>query len=134
MKIPNLICSILAITLSGYTSASPLEPNKTVKATECKALAMSGGGAKGAYEAGVLWGLVMSSTEKSKFAYDVVTGVSAGAINTGAISVYAPGDETNMVQFLSNKWATMTDDDVYQQWWPFSILTGINSETGIFDS
>ena len=48
------------------------------------ALALSGGGAKGSYEAGALWGLVMNNDNKTKFAYDVVTGVSAGAINTSA--------------------------------------------------
>ena len=105
MKIPCIISAILVIT-TGYTSfASPLEPNKTAEDTSCRALVMSGGGSKGAYEAGVLWGLIKSTTDISKFAYDVVTGVSAGAINTGAVSVFKPGDELNMVEFLSDNWA-----------------------------
>ena len=43
---------------------------------------MSGGGSKGSYEAGVLYGLVNNDPDKTKYAYDVVTGVSAGSINT----------------------------------------------------
>ena len=34
---------------------------------KCTALAMSGGGTKGAFEAGVLWGMYHSSDDKSKF-------------------------------------------------------------------
>lgn len=52
----------------------------------------------------------MSEPEGStKYAYDVVTGVSAGALNTGAISLFAPGDERNMVEFLSFMWNNLTD-------------------------
>lgn len=65
---------------------------------------MSGGGVKGAFEAGALWGLILNSEDKSKFAYDVVTGVSAGAINLGAVSLFDIGDEENMVKTLSDKW------------------------------
>jgi len=68
---------------------------------QCYALALSGGGSKGAYEAGVLHGMYHSAQDKSKYQYDVVTGVSAGAINTGAISLFAPGDEENMLEYLS---------------------------------
>ena len=75
--------------------ASAKAEAKTAKS--CKALALSGGGAKGAFEAGALYGLIMNDEDKSKYAYDVVTGVSAGAINTGAISIFKPGDEVNMV-------------------------------------
>jgi predicted acylesterase/phospholipase RssA len=58
---------------------------------------MSGGGAKGAFEAGALYGLYHTNIDKTKFMYDVVTGVSAGAINLGAVSLYDIGDEKNMV-------------------------------------
>ena len=58
---------------------------------------MSGGGSKGSYEAGVLFGLVNNDQDKSKYAYDVITGVSAGSINSVAVSLFVPGDEVNMV-------------------------------------
>jgi predicted acylesterase/phospholipase RssA len=56
----------------------------------CLALAMSGGGSTGAWEAGVLWGLAHDNPNIQDFFYDVVTGVSAGAINTSALAGYAP--------------------------------------------
>lgn len=58
-------------------------------AEHCLALAMSGGGAKGAFEAGALHGMYHGlDNVGSTFDYDVVTGVSAGAINTMGLSVF----------------------------------------------
>jgi predicted acylesterase/phospholipase RssA len=50
---------------------------------------MSGGGAKGAFEAGVLYGMYHGHENVgSTFDYDVITGVSAGAINALGLGVY----------------------------------------------
>ena len=57
----------------------------------------------GAWEAGVLYGLTHYGNP-TDFAWDVVTGVSAGAINTCAVSVFATGDEVAMSEFLSWNW------------------------------
>lgn len=65
---------------------------------------MAGGGTKGAYEAGVVWGLVHNAVDKSDYAYDVISGVSAGSVNGGAMAIFEPGDELNMVQVLSDTW------------------------------
>ena len=63
----------------------------------CRALVMSGGGAKGAFEAGVLYGLFHGTEEPAdKFDYDVITGVSAGAINTAGMAMY-PKNQTGFV-------------------------------------
>ena len=62
---------------------------------KCRALALSGGANYGAYEAGVMWGLV-NYGDSADFAWDVITGVSAGAINTATTAVFATGDEVNM--------------------------------------
>jgi predicted acylesterase/phospholipase RssA len=82
----------------------------------CKALAMQGGGSMGAFEVGALWGLYFNDEDKSKYAYDVVTGVSAGAINTAAFSLFAPGDEENAIKFLSEEWQNMGGRDIYKEW------------------
>ena len=53
---------------------------------------MRGGGTKGAYEVGAL--KVMSEMlDPIDVAYDVVAGVSVGAINAGIFSSYKRGDE-----------------------------------------
>jgi predicted acylesterase/phospholipase RssA len=51
----------------------------------------------GAYEAGALKGLVENAANSTDFAYDFVTGISAGSINTFAMGLFAKGDEVNMV-------------------------------------
>jgi predicted acylesterase/phospholipase RssA len=93
---------------------------------------MSGGGALGSYEAGALWGMIKNAQDKTKYEYDVVTGVSAGAINSLAVSLFKPGDEENLVEFLSNRWATLDDGQVYKKW-KLGFLEGLVDESGIFD-
>ena len=55
----------------------------------CRAVAFSGGGSKGSWEAGVVHGLYHSLNPKD-LAWDVVSGVSAGAINAGAVALFEP--------------------------------------------
>ena len=59
----------------------------------CYALAMSGGGSNGSWEAGVLWGLHHYGNFED-YQWQVVTGVSAGSINTSAVSMFKPDDFT----------------------------------------
>lgn len=70
---------------------------------KCRALALSGGANYGAWEAGVLWGLLHYGNPED-YAWNVVTGVSAGAINTGATAVFATGDELAMTEMISDTW------------------------------
>ena len=49
---------------------------------------------------GVLWGLLHYGTP-SDYAWDVITGVSAGAINTGGISTWPTGSEYDMTEWMS---------------------------------
>jgi len=78
----------------------------------CHGLVLSGGANNGAWEAGILWGLV-NYGNPADYQWDVVTGVSAGAINTGAIVMFAPGDEIAMTQFLSDTWRAIDTQDIY---------------------
>ena len=50
-----------------------------------------------------MWGLV-NYGNSTDFTWDVVTGVSAGAINTAGIATWAPGTEKDMIEWLSNAW------------------------------
>ena len=75
----------------------------------CRALVLSGGSNNGAWEAGVIWGLLHYG-EPSDFAWDVVSGVSAGALNTGGTAVWATGDEYAMSEWLSDTWASLTTE------------------------
>jgi len=64
--------------------------------------------------------------------YNVVTGVSAGSINSMAVSMFEIGDEANLVQTMSDMWANLNDKDVYKNW-PIPIAEGIVSKSGVYN-
>lgn len=76
--------------------------------------------------------MIMESADKSKFEYDVVSGVSAGSINALAVSLFEKGKEEEMVEFLSEAWGNLTDSRVYQRW-PEGFAEGIMKESGIYN-
>ena len=81
--------------------SQPFKDNYITADGKCRALAMSGGATYGSWEAGVLWGLTHYGNP-ADLAWNVVTGVSAGAVNTAFSSVYATGDELAMTEMLSD--------------------------------
>lgn len=48
--------------------------------------------------------------------YDVVSGVSAGSINAGAIAVYPRGDPKALGDWMVNMWKNITNDMIYKPW------------------
>lgn len=97
----------------------------------CHALALSGGGNKGSYEAGVIWQLA-HSLPPEEVAWDVVSGVSAGAMNTGGASIFKTGDEVAMSEFLVSFWGNLTEKSIVQEW-PEGIIHGLLHESGLLD-
>jgi len=77
-----LICCLSACTVSGRI---------------CQALILEAGGDKGSYEAGALDVLINNATNPENTYWDVISGVSAGAINAGYMAQYKIGDEKTMV-------------------------------------
>jgi NTE family protein len=63
-------------------------------------LVLEGGGDRGAYQAGAVRGLVENLPPKD-VEYDVVSGVSIGAINAAGFSFFKPGKEDEASQYLS---------------------------------
>jgi len=61
---------------------------------------LSGGGANGTWEIGVLWGLLHYGNPED-FAYDWISGISAGAINVAALSGWSKGNEKNATEWAS---------------------------------
>ena len=98
----------------------------------CKALVMSGGGSNGAWEIGVFWGLV-NYGNSDDFAYDVVTGVSAGSINTLALSGWEVGQEKEAAQWASDLWNNLKTSDVWKNW-TLSIAEGLTIKAGLLDN
>ena len=59
---------------------------------KCRGLAMAGGGAWGAYEAGAFDAFVYTLPAEEVM-YDIVSGVSAGSLNAATLAMFAVGDE-----------------------------------------
>ena len=72
--------------------AATVAAEATKKQKQCTALVLSGGGSNGAWEVGVLWGL-LNYGNPNDFKYDVVSGISAGSINTLALAGWDIGKE-----------------------------------------
>ena len=94
---------------------------------------MSGGGSNGAWEAGVLWGLAHDNPNVEDFFYEVVTGVSAGAINSAGLAGYAPEEFVEMSEFVSEIWETTTNSDIWTMWPEGMVRAGL-TEKGLINN
>eukprot|EP01017_Pseudomicrothorax_dubius_P022256 TRINITY_DN2400_c0_g1_i1.p1 TRINITY_DN2400_c0_g1~~TRINITY_DN2400_c0_g1_i1.p1 ORF type:complete len:350 (-),score=104.87 TRINITY_DN2400_c0_g1_i1:95-1144(-) len=99
---------------------------------KCRALALEGGGSKGAYEAGVIKGLV-DSLPPEDVRWDVVSGISAGSLNTAFVAKYAVGDEARMANDAANLWSIMNKTNVYQDYTGGPAVS-VLFRHGIFDT
>lgn len=63
-------------------------------------LVLEGGGDRGAYHAGAFNEMVKMMPAE-EVAYDIITGISVGALNSLALSFFEKGDEENAKNFLN---------------------------------
>ncbi len=84
------------------------------------ALVLSGGGARAAYQAGVLKALAEIAPDLS---IPIVTGVSAGAINASFLASH-PGPLRETAMGLEHEWAGLTANRVYRVR-PTGLLRGV---------
>jgi NTE family protein len=75
-------------------------------------LVLSGGGARAAYQVGALRGLIEILGQKTS-PFSIMTGVSAGAINSTALAIGAD-DFPAAIERLAETWMTLTPDRVYR--------------------
>lgn len=115
---------LLSLLLSFFSASS-------AGTTKCRALVLEGGGDKGAYQAGAL--AQMYALIPEEIQYDVMTGVSVGALNTAGLAMFEKGDEGNMTAFLLDIWRNIQASDVYQDW-PGGIIDGILFQPSIYDT
>ncbi|HEX7121725.1 MAG TPA: patatin-like phospholipase family protein [Gemmatimonadaceae bacterium] len=87
---------------STYESAAP-------EAGESLALMLGGGGARGAYQAGILRGIAKRYPELRS---PILTGISAGAVNPIFLAQH-PGYLVNAASDLVRLWLSLTPDQVY---------------------
>ena len=115
-----MIRLLLLTLLSAFFLSSASQVSQT-----CNVLALSGGGAFGAIEVGILDSLTATHTIPNKF--DIVTGISAGGLNAGFLSYY--DNITSAAPVLRSIYSTLTTDDVYN-----SDYLGILSRWAVYDN
>ena len=54
--------------------------------------------------------------EKEEINWDVVTGISAGSLNTAGLGMFKIGDEARGIEFLLKTWNSTSSKDVYKKW------------------
>jgi predicted acylesterase/phospholipase RssA len=83
---------------------------------KCYTLSMEGGGSHGAYEAGVLWSWATLLPAEERV-WDIITGISAGALNSRVCAQFKYGDEINMAEKTIEAWlSAKTMDTIAVQW------------------
>ena len=80
-----------------------------------RALVLSGGGSKGAYQVGALKYIL----GERNVVYDAFCGVSVGAINCAFLSMFKFGEELESIQVLSDLWDKLDSSKIYKRWFPF---------------
>lgn len=82
---------------------------------KCHAIVFEGGGDRGAYEVGVLKGLI-DNLPPAEVEWDVVTGVSIGAMNAALLSKFPTGQEPAMIDYGLKIWRSLTRDTIVSNW------------------
>ena len=77
----------------------PQEVNASNKDGKCRILSLRGGGVHGAWESGVINGIVNNMADED-IEYDFFAGVSIGAINASIMATFAKGQEKEAAKDL----------------------------------
>jgi len=77
-----------------------------------KALVLSGGAAKGAYQVGALKKWIVDDEED----YEIFCGTSVGSINGASLAQAAPGELKQRYSTLRGVWDTIGNDKIYKDW------------------
>lgn len=83
-----------------------------------RALILSGGGSKGAYQAGVIKYLLCDLGLR----YDIVCGVSVGALNAATLAMYSHGQEKQAVEDMLETWMSIKTSAVKKWWLPLGYI------------
>ena len=77
-----------------------------------RALILSGGGSRGAYQVGAIKALLEAGRT-----WDTVHGISVGALNASWIAMHSPIDQPHSINGLLDIWNNInTSDDIYKRW------------------
>jgi NTE family protein len=80
-----------------------------------RALVLSGGAVKGAYQVGAIKYLL----GEAQYKYDIYCGVSVGALNSAFLGMFKTGEEKEALNKLLELWHSIDTDKIYKRWCPF---------------
>lgn len=118
---------IIGFLLVAWTSVALA----SAEARKCRALVMEGGGPRNAYTVGVLKSII-NLLPTAERAYDVVSGVSMGAINAFIMGMHGVGDEKAAVSEMLDFWEKLSAEKVYENW-DFGIVEGFFKRSGLYN-
>ena len=78
-------------------------------AAPCSILVLSGGGAHGSFQAGVI-----NQMHDKGISWDIITGVSVGSLNSIGLALFSPKEQGAAVDMLKQIWHNLTREDVYK--------------------
>jgi predicted patatin/cPLA2 family phospholipase len=107
--------------------------NNSKDSQKCYVLALEGGGDKGAYQAGVIKGLV-NSVPNGETKWNVITGISVGSLNGAGLSIFDVGQEKEAADFIISIWQQIKGNkDIYQNFWG-GPLYGLLYKNSLYDT
>ena len=83
------------------------------------ALVISGGGSRGAFTIGALKYIIIEQHQR----FDIISGVSVGAINSAFLAQYK--DQVEGVLALEQMWLKITTKKIYKHWFPFRRFSAL---------
>lgn len=94
---------------------------------------MAGGGSAGSYEAGAIKGLT-SLLQGEEIAYDVLTGISIGSINSLVFAQFPKGQEQLSSDAVQGLWLNLNGSSNVIKNWPGGVIEGITFRSGLYDT
>jgi len=89
----------------------------------CRILTLSGGGAHGSFQAGVIKNL-----HEKGIKWDIITGVSAGSFNAGMLGAFKKENQTLGIKLMESLWMNISANDIYNyNWNPISDQSILDS-------
>lgn len=100
-----------------------------------RALVLSGGGAKGAFQVGALEH-ILGDLEVQ---YDIIAGISVGALNGSYLSQFKTGEEKQSIKGLVEVWDRVNDARIFKPNYPvlgkgFSMAYSVIATNSLYDS
>lgn len=105
----------------------------SVVAEKCRILALEGGGSRGAYQAGVIQALA-SALPGGEVEWNVVSGISTGALNACGCAQFPLGKEKEMGAFLVETWRSINGSESTYTQWPHGYLEALLFRPSLYDS